>query len=52
MKYLRQVAAPVGAFLALAVLISVLTAPYFREAERQAAPAPHTRLSQTVARVQ
>jgi hypothetical protein len=51
MKYLRQVAAPVGAFLALAMLISVLAAPYFREAERQAS-APETHFSRTVARVQ
>ena len=36
MRYFKQLAAPVGAFLALAVLISALAAPYFREAERVA----------------
>ena len=52
MKYLKQVAAPVGAFLALSVLISVLTAPYFREAERQSAPPPQAHIAQATARMQ
>ena len=52
MTYLKQVAAPVGAFLGLALLVSILTAPYFREAERQAPVRQETRLAQSAPHVQ
>jgi hypothetical protein len=52
MTYLKQVAAPVGAFLGLALLVSVLAAPYFREAERHAPVRQETRLAQSVPHVQ
>jgi len=51
MKYLKQVAGPVGAFLAVTLLITVLAAPYLREAERQSAHSPQAGMSHT-ARVQ
>jgi len=52
MKQVKQVVAPVGAFLAAALLISILTAPYFRSAERMPASGTQVHLSQQVARMQ
>jgi len=52
MRYLKQVVAPVGAFLALTLLITVLAAPYLRNAERQSMHAPQAGLSHGMARVQ
>jgi hypothetical protein len=52
MTYLKQVAAPVGAFLGLALLVSILTAPYFREAERQAPVRQEARLAQSIQHAQ
>ena len=52
MKHVKQVVAPVGAFLGVALLISILTAPYFRSAERMPMSRTEVRLSQQVARMQ
>jgi hypothetical protein len=40
MSYFKQIVAPVGAFLALAVLVSALAAPYLRQAERESVHTP------------